>query len=123
MEYGLYGTNNNKEPRQHLMNLLYEKLQTIYENAKKISGVVVDECIISTLTAEVLAIAEQCTKLGSKFGVTLQKAAPNLFTFLRHPGVDPTNNIAERVLRSVVIQRKIRQKMIQCRRYGGCLVR
>jgi hypothetical protein len=37
-------------------------------------------------------------------------AGPNrksLFTFLRHPGVPPTNNLAEQALRFLVIFRKI----------------
>jgi transposase len=37
----------------------------------------------------------------------LLKAAPALWTFLDHQGVEPTNNAAERALRLAVIQRKI----------------
>jgi transposase len=37
----------------------------------------------------------------------LLKAWPALWTFAKHPGVDPTNNHAERALRSAVIYRKI----------------
>ena len=37
----------------------------------------------------------------------LQKQRDHLFTFLDHPGVDATNNLAERQLRPAVISRKI----------------
>jgi len=36
------------------------------------------------------------------------RAVPNLFAFLRHPDMEPTNNSAECMLRPVVISRKIR---------------
>jgi transposase len=37
----------------------------------------------------------------------LMKAWPALWTFSKHPGVEPTNNHAERALRSAVIYRKL----------------
>jgi hypothetical protein len=37
----------------------------------------------------------------------LRKQRPHLLTFLDHPGVDPTNNLAERQLRPAVIARKL----------------
>ena len=37
----------------------------------------------------------------------LLKVWPSLWTFARHPGVEPTNNHAERALRSAVIYRKL----------------
>ena len=37
----------------------------------------------------------------------LQRQAPRMFTFLEHPGVDPTNNASERALRYIVVFRKI----------------
>ncbi len=37
----------------------------------------------------------------------LLKAWPALWTFAKHPGVEPTNNHAERALRSAVIHRKL----------------
>ncbi len=37
----------------------------------------------------------------------LLKAWPALWTFARHPGIEPTNNHAERALRSAVIYRKL----------------
>jgi transposase len=44
----------------------------------------------------------------SKFLTKLNNAKNNLFTFLLYPGVEPTNNKAERALRESVIHRKIR---------------
>jgi transposase len=35
------------------------------------------------------------------------KARPALWTFAKHPGVEPTNNHAERALRSAIIYRKL----------------
>jgi transposase len=37
----------------------------------------------------------------------LSKAWPALWTFAKHPGIEPTNNHAERALRSAVIYRKL----------------
>ena len=37
----------------------------------------------------------------------LQRQVPRMFTFLEHPGVDPTNNASERALRYMVVFRKI----------------
>ncbi len=34
-------------------------------------------------------------------------AAPYLFTFLLHPGMQPTNNHTERELRPIVLRRKV----------------
>lgn len=44
----------------------------------------------------------------SKFLTKLYNAKNNLFTFLLYPGVESTNNKAERALRESVIHRKIR---------------
>ena len=54
--------------------------------------------------------------LDDGFAVRLENAAPDLFTFIRHPGMEPTNNESERMLRKVAIRRKIRQKIGDCRR-------
>ena len=43
-----------------------------------------------------------------KFLTKLNNAKNNLFTFLLYPGVQPTNNAAERALREPIIHRKIR---------------
>jgi len=63
---------------------------------------------IQDLTKEVLELAEMYTENGYKFGTKLANAADNLFTFLEYPDLHPTNNLAERMLRPIVISRKIR---------------
>ena len=45
------------------------------------------------------------------FGVKLGDAVPNLFTFLLHPGMEPTNNLAERCLRPSVTARNGRHSL------------
>ncbi len=42
-----------------------------------------------------------------KFIEKIQRGFPYWFTFMTVPGVEPTNNRAERALRELVIQRKI----------------
>ncbi len=63
--------------------------------------------ILDSLQMRVLSIATQWQKLGVKFGDKLEGASPNLFTFLRYPGMAPTNNESERMLLRFVIHRKI----------------
>jgi len=42
-----------------------------------------------------------------KFAAKMRNGIPHWFTFLVVPGVEPTNNRAERALREHVVQRKI----------------
>lgn len=42
-----------------------------------------------------------------KFAATIRNGADHWFTFITNPGVEPTNNRAERALREHVVQRKI----------------
>jgi len=46
------------------------------------------------------------TRLHRRFANNLLKVWPALWTFATHPGVEPTNNPAERALRGPVIHRK-----------------
>ena len=43
----------------------------------------------------------------AKLANKINAAAPYLFAFLRHPGVQPTNNHAERELRRPILRRKV----------------
>lgn len=62
-------------------------------------------------------LAGEYKKVGrGKFGGKLERAADQLFTFILHPGLDPTSNACERVMRSVIRQRSVRQK---CSTAGG----
>ncbi len=46
-----------------------------------------------------------------KFVSKVREASMDLFTFTLHPGVEPTNNHAERQLREPIVQRKIRGQL------------
>jgi transposase len=46
-------------------------------------------------------------RYGRRFARNLLKVWPALWTFAKHPGVQPTNNHAERALRGAVIYRKL----------------
>ena len=49
---------------------------------------------------------------GRKFKVTIEGAAPCLFTFLRYPGMPPHNNAAELEIRdAVVLHRNVRHQL------------
>lgn len=59
-----------------------------------------------------------------KFLTKLNNAKDNLFTFLLHPDVEPTNNTAERALRESVIHRKIRgcvRNQKGCKMFGNLM--
>ena len=56
------------------------------------------------MTARVVRIAGRYRELGRPFAGTLANAAPDLSTFLLHPGMDPTEN----ELRKMAAHRKIR---------------
>ena len=87
---------------------LYEKLQQVFSCSKIMaedSPIPERECRM--LEFEVLGIAEGYNTLEHTFAGKLRAAASNLFTFLKHPGMEPTNNLAERNLRPIVIFRKI----------------
>ena len=94
---------------------LHQRLRGIFHAAKRTAagtagsgGADTDTCM--DLKMQVLAVASLYGKL--PFAGTLRNAAPNLFTFLRYPGMPPTNNAAEGDIRDgVVLERKIRQKM------------
>ena len=94
---------------------LHQRLRGIFHAAKRTAadtagsgGADTDTCM--DLKMQVLAVASLYGKL--PFAGTLRNAAPNLFTFLRYPGMPPTNNATEGDIRDgIVLERKIRQKM------------
>ena len=87
---------------------LHQRLQSILHAAKKIPSDISDENLQGWIDG-VRDIAAIYTELDHKFGVTLHNAAPDLFTFVRYPGMSPTNNMSERTLSPVVLHKKIRQ--------------
>ncbi len=93
---------------------LYCSLNDMHIKAKRIAGDTApdggadaDKCL--QLERETAAIAAAYGD--APFGVHLSNALPNLFTFLRYPGMPSTNNGSERDLRDTVVkQRKFRYK-------------
>ena len=70
---------------------------------------------VKPLQSELKALCEQGkrksvkTRYHRRLARNLTKAWPALWTFLEHPGVEPTNNRAERGLRHAVIYHKLSQ--------------
>ena len=89
------------------MEELHQRLQSILHNAKRLPPDITDEELKGWIDG-VTHIADTYAGLGYTFGGKLRNAAPDLFTFVRHPGLPPTNNMSERTLRRVVLHRKIR---------------
>ena len=86
---------------------LHHDLQLILHNAKLLPPDISDE-VLEMWMDKTARIAKIYQELGHSFGTTLLNAAPELFTFVRYPGMPPTNNKSERMLRRVVLHRKIR---------------
>ena len=87
---------------------LYNALMSLYWHARDISGPEDNDWLAS----EVRIIIDRYGNEGGdemrKFATSLRNAEPNLFTFLWFEDMDSTNNLAERVLRPGVVQRKVR---------------
>ena len=94
---------------------LHKTMQEIFHNAKMKRKKTDDEPDIDTKPMEnaVLAVVSMLRELGEgKIATKLENATPNLFTFVNHPGMAPTNNLAERILRPPVLHRKVRFRMV-----------
>ena len=95
---------------------LYRKLLGIFRDAKRTAARTAgmggaDEATCLEFEGRVMDVVSAYGD--HKFATTLAGAAPNLFTFLRYPGMPPTNNDTERDIRdAVVVQRKIRHKFV-----------
>ncbi len=62
------------------------------------------------LVVETRALAVAFREAGcARFATKLGNASEYLYTFVLYPGMEPTNNLAERMLRPSVIARKIFQ--------------
>ena len=92
---------------------LYKKLQKLFAHAKKIQAKDQSQVTpelrqqVQKMIQKTLDIAQEYHKLDNKFGTHLENAAKDLYTFVTHPGMEPTNNASERMLRAIVIFRKI----------------
>ena len=98
---------------------LYHKLLDIFGDAKRVAA---KTAAAGGAKREVCAEFEErvmCVVAAygnHDFATTLRGAAPNLFTFLMHPGMPPTNNDTERdICDAVVVQRKIRRRFVNAR--------
>ena len=98
---------------------LYQRLLQIFRDAKRVAAETAaaggaDHLACARFEERVMDIVSAYGDHG--FATTLEGAAPNLFTFLRHPGMPPTNNDTERDIRdAVVVQRKIRRRFVNAR--------
>ena len=70
---------------------------------------------------KVKRIAQRYVNSGYNFGTKLKNAASDMFTFVNHPNMEPTNNESERMLRKVVIHRKIRHRLVSTGGMRECL--
>ena len=102
------------------LTVLHSRLQEQFVRAKELQRDSDDRPTVDTgpMISDTLAVADRynqqqdITKEAEEFATKLRNAAPNLFTFVNYPGMEPTNNESERMLRPVVIHRKIRYRMV-----------
>ena len=89
--------------------LLYKKLLNLYDTIKNRTSASTAECL--HLQKTVCEIAHEYPE-DHKFRTTLECASPNLFTFLRYPGLPPHNNGSELELRdTAVLHRNVRHQL------------
>ena len=87
----------------------YRRLLSMYGRIKNRESADGAECL--NLEEAALRIASDYRE-GHEFRVTLENAAPHLFTFLRYPGMPPHNNAAELEIRdAVVLHRNVRHQL------------
>ena len=95
----------------------YRRLLAIYKRIKGRESASCAECLdLERAVIEIAAAYGEAERKkghdGHKFKVTLEGAAPCLFTFLRHPGMPPHNNAAELEIRdAVVLHRNVRHQL------------
>ena len=86
----------------------YRRLLALYRSVKDKESAGCGKCL--ALEKTLLEITASYGE--SKFRGTLEAAAPHLFTFLRHPGMPPHNNAAEREIRdTAVLHRNVRHQL------------
>ena len=82
---------------------LHGRLKQPYREAKPMEGATERQC-----DALVKRLPEIAKPYPAGLAGKIPSAAGNLFTLLRYEGMEPTNNAAEREIRSVVLHRKVR---------------
>ena len=98
------------ESSDHSSNL-HHKLQELYHEAK-LGQPDISDAHHMELVCRTRSVAKAYGGLDDGFSILLWNAAPDLFTFIHYPGMEPANNESERMLRKVAIHRKIRQKLV-----------
>ena len=95
---------------------LHKSLQELHHEAKTMQRQSDDAPMVDTgpMVAKVLAIASEYDRyeVGKDYVTYLRNAAPNMFIFVNHPGMESTNNDTERVVRKVVLSRKVRLRIV-----------
>ena len=91
--------------------MLHHKLQELYHEAK-LEPPDISDTYHMELVCRARSVAKAYVGLDYRFSILLGNAVPDMFTFIRYPGMEPTNNESECMLRKVVIHRKIRQKLV-----------
>lgn len=91
---------------------LHEDLKWMFERAKGLLGQLPHSTALRrTMEVELALILDRYRRISDKrlqkMLSRLERFRPFLFTFMEYPGVEPTNNAAERALRPVVVFRKI----------------
>ena len=95
----------------------YRRLLAIYKKINDMKSASCAECLdLERVVLEIASAYENAEQKkehdGCKFRVTLEGAAPYLFTFLRYPGMPPHNNAAELEIRdTVVLHRNVRHQL------------
>ena len=97
--------------RAGLTRSLYGALMDLYRDAKAAAESPDPASAIPELESRARAIAAAYSGAGMKFGGTLEAAIPNMFTFLRHPGMPPHNNDVERLVREIKVHSKVRGQL------------
>ena len=89
-------------------------------HAKKLQRTSMDDPTVDTkaMISDILAVSQRyrdmqgsVAKSARSFATTLENATSDLFAFVNHPGMEPTNE-SERMLRPIVISRKIRYRLV-----------
>ena len=91
----------------------YRRLLALYNSIKKKESADSAKCLDLQRTLHNIA---QSYPEKHKFRITLENAAPFLFTFLRYPRMPPHNNDAEREIRdTVVLQNNVRHHLVNAK--------
>ena len=83
--------------------MLHRRLQELYCEAKPGTPDIGDAHHMEPV-CRARSVAKAYTGPDDRFAALSWNAAQDMFTFMRYPGMEPTNNRSERILRKVAIQ-------------------